>query len=221
MAQEGVQVQAEGGRAAAEGEPMVLVGRMMSPYVRRTAVLLDLLRLPFRLRPLAAVAEQEALRAVNPVGRVPALLVDDTVLVDSTAIALTLLDRHDPDEALLPRRGPAYAEALQLLFVANGALEKFVAAYYEKTRRPAERVHQDWIVLCEGQAASALDALETRVGEPFALGGSLSYVDLALATALTFMAANGTAFDAARHGRLEALRQRCEAHPALAARQPG
>ncbi len=201
---------------------MILVGRMVSPYVRRTAVLLDLLGLEFEHQPLSAIGDQEKLRAISPVGRVPALRMDGTTLVDSTAIALTLLDRHDPDAALMPKHGEPFAEALQLLFLANGATEKFVAGYYERTRRPQDKVYQGWIDLCEAQAVSALDALEGRVAEPLMPGGAgLSYLDVAIATGLTFIAsASETVFSMARHPRLSALRARCETHAAMASRPP-
>src|SRR5690606_17479293 len=144
-------------------------GRMASPFVRRTAILLDLLGLEFKQEPLSAISEQEKVRAVSPIGRVPALKEEASILVDSTAIALTLLDRHDPQGLLFPKGGAAFAEALQLLFLANGSTEKFVAGYYERTRRPEEKVHKGWIGLCEAQATSALDALETRIGNEFAI----------------------------------------------------
>lgn len=200
---------------------MILYGRMVSPFVRRTAILLDLLGLEFEHVSLSAIGEQEKVRTVSPVGRVPALRIGDETLIDSAAIALALLDEHDPEGALMPRHGRAYAEALQLLFLANGATEKFVAGYYERTRRPEEKVHSDWIALCETQAVSALDALNARVGDVFACGNAFSYVDVAIATGLTFVAgASETVFTAQRHPRLAALRERCEAEAAMMARPP-
>lgn len=195
---------------------LVLYGRLGSPYVRRTAILLDMLRLPFTIEPIAAIAEQERLRSLNPLGRVPALRTDGGLLIDSLAIALTLLEAHDTKGALLPRSGPDRAEALQQITLANGMLEKLVAAYYEKTRRPAELVSQDWIALCEAQAKSGLDSLEQRVSPA---RSALGYVDIVLATGLTF-AANlaDPVFDPKRHPRLATLREACEARPEFTSR---
>lgn len=201
---------------------MILYGRMVSPFVRRTAVLLDLLGLEFEHRPLSAVRDQEELRAISPVGRVPALRMDERTLVDSMAIALTLLDRYDPDGAFMPKHGDALTEALQLVFLANGATEKFVASYYERTRRPQDKIYEGWIDLCEAQATSALDALEVSISEPFALGGdSLTYPDVAIATGLTFIAsASETVFTTDRHPKLSGLRAKCESLEAMASRPP-
>lgn len=200
-------------------DEFVLYGRLGSPYVRRTAILLDLLSLPFTVEPIAAITEQDRLRALNPLGRVPALQTPDGLLVDSLAIALTLLETHDPDGRLLARSGPDRAEALQQISLANGVVEKLVASYYEKTRRPAELVSQDWIALCEAQGKSGLDALEQRISP---LGKDIGYLDIVLATGLTF-AANlaDPVFDPAHHPRLATLRDACEARPEFAARVAG
>jgi glutathione S-transferase len=199
---------------------MILIGRLQSPFVRRTAILLDLLELDFELRELSAINDQDQVRQYSPVGRVPALVVDDGTLVDSTAIALTLLDRHDTQGRLWPKSGDALAEALQLLSLTNGALEKAVAAHYERTRRPEEFVYQPWIELCKSQSLGCLDALEARMG-PDAAGDRLTYVDVAVATGLSFLAGlKAAAFQPDRHVHLEALRVRCEALAALQRRRP-
>ena len=201
---------------------MILIGRLLSPYVRRTAVLLDLLELDFELREISAITEQDKLREFSPVGRAPALVTDEGTLIDSSAIALTLLDRHDPEGRLWPRTGALFAEALQIVFICNGALEKAVAVHYERTRRPEAFVYQPWIDLCESQSLGGIDALEARVGPQFAIGDHLTYADVVLATGLSFLAKLGaSSFDPGRHRRLEALRARCEALPVLRHRLPG
>ncbi len=204
---------------------MILVGRLGSPYVRRTAILLDVIGVEFENRAISALADQEELRGINPLGRVPALIDGDAVLVDSVAIALTMLDRHDPEGALWPRGGPAMAEALQALFIANGALDKFVASYYERTRRPQELVHPPWRAHCEAQAHGGLDELERRFARlrPGAQGGPApDYLDIVLATMITFMTSVDANFvDAARYPRLVDWSARCEKLPAFLRRKPG
>ena len=66
---------------------MILIGRYLSPFVRRVGATLYLYGLPFEHRPMMAFGDdKERLREWNPVTRVPALVVDDgEVLVDSAA----------------------------------------------------------------------------------------------------------------------------------------
>ncbi|MFW6028219.1 MAG: glutathione S-transferase family protein [bacterium] len=200
---------------------MILIGRLQSPFVRRTAILLDLLELDFEIREFSAINDQDQVRQHSPVGRVPALVSDDGTLIDSTAIALTLLDRHDAQGRLWPKSGDALAEALQIVSLTNAALEKSIAAHYERARRPEEFVYQPWIELCESQSLGGLDALEARMSPDPGGSDRLTYADVTVATGLSFLAKLGAAaFQPDRHPRLEALRARCEALPALRRRLP-
>lgn len=193
----------------------VLIGRMVSPYVRRTAVLLDLLGMPFVQVPVAAIAQQDELRTINPIGRVPALRLDGRLLFDSLAIALTLTDLHDPEGRLLPREGWDRADALQFVTLVNGATERAVGSYYERARRPEDKVWQDWAGLCEAQALSAVDALEAEIAGR-ALSFTLTYPMVALVTSLTFLAnAVPGVFSPSRHPALAALHAAGEASEAL------
>jgi glutathione S-transferase len=201
---------------------MILIGRLSSPFVRRTAVLLDLLGLEYELRQISVITEQDTVRQYSPGGRVPVLITDEGTLVDSFAIALTLLDRHDQEGRLWPLTGAPLAEALQVVALADSALEKAIAVHYERTRRPENLVHQPWIDLCESQSAGAIEALESRIDSEISVDDRLVYVDVVLATGLTFLIQfEASSFSPERHPRLEALRARCEALPELAARLPG
>ena len=63
---------------------MILVGRYGSPYGRRIAVTRRLTGIPYERRTIAAWDDFDAVTSVNPVGRVPALILDDgEVIVES------------------------------------------------------------------------------------------------------------------------------------------
>ena len=94
---------------------MILIGRYTSPFARRVGVTLNLLGLEFEHRPLSVWDDAEALKDVNPLRRVPALVLDDgRVLVESMAIVDVLDDLVGPERALLPRTGPLRSESLRL-----------------------------------------------------------------------------------------------------------
>lgn len=195
---------------------ILLIGRLRSPFVRRTAILLDLLGLDFGHEPIAALTEQEALRAHNPVGRVPALRIGERVLVDSLVIALTLLDLYDEEGALLPRAGWERADALRLIALSNGATERAVTAYYERSRRPEDKIWPDWIDLARSQARQGLDALEGEAPDP---AGPLDYVQVCLVTSLAFLeTAEPGLLDPGQHPRLSTLLRTREAEPPFTAR---
>jgi Putative phage tail protein/Glutathione S-transferase, N-terminal domain len=65
---------------------MLLVGQLDSPFVRRVAVSMTFLALPFERDRSSVFGNFEEVSRINPLGRVPALVLDDgTVLCWSTA----------------------------------------------------------------------------------------------------------------------------------------
>jgi len=83
---------------------------------------LTLVRAPFRVVETASWAQNEAfadLLAVNPLGQVPTLVLDDgSVLSESAAILMHLGSAH-PDAKLLPDHASQRAQALRgLVFIA-------------------------------------------------------------------------------------------------------
>lgn len=64
---------------------MRLVGQLDSPFVRRVAVSMTLLGLPFERERSSVFGNFADVSRINPLGRVPALVLDDgMILVDST-----------------------------------------------------------------------------------------------------------------------------------------
>ena len=69
---------------------MILIGQYDSPFVRRVAVALRLYRLGYEHRPWSTFGDAERLAAINPLRRVPVLLLDDgEALIESGAILTT------------------------------------------------------------------------------------------------------------------------------------
>jgi GST-like protein len=176
---------------------------------------------PFEPRPVplddtAQLAEEY--RRVNPMGRVPTLILPDgTVVTESLAILLTLEGRH-PEAALLPARDdPARATALRWMALAAGEIypcvtrddypERFSAdpahapAIRERAREMARGI---WRVI-EAEAAPA----------PFVLGARFSMADLYLAVLSRWM--GGELWMPADCPRVEALARAVAARPAAGA----
>jgi len=162
---------------------MRLIGRYASPFVRRVAVTLQVYDLPYdHLSVMPFGADQERLTRFNPIGRVPALELDDgEVLVDSAVILDHLDQLVGPEKALTPPTGPARRRVLSLLAVALGANEKLVAALYERHFRPADRQHQPWIDRCEAQVIDGYAWLEQQFEGEWLTGAEMTQADVTLA----------------------------------------
>src|SRR5881628_794201 len=135
---------------------MILVGMLDSPYVRRCAVSMKLMGIPFEHRSLSVFRTFEQFRAINPVVKAPTLVCDDgTVLMDSTLILDYIESRVIPEKRLMPAEGAARREALRLHGLALAACEKCVQVVYENNQRPEEKRHQPWLDRVISQAEAA------------------------------------------------------------------
>jgi glutathione S-transferase len=168
---------------------MQLIGLLDSPYVRRVAISLQLLRLPFEHRPLSVFRNFDEFQRINPVVKAPTLVCDDAqVLLDSTLI-LDYAERLAAPRSLMPSAPAERVRALRLLGLALAALEKAVQVYYERLLRPPEKQHQPWVERVTGQMLAALGALEADVAKsPLPLGeGSIRQDGLTIAVAWHFV----------------------------------
>ena len=140
---------------------MQLVGQYDSPYVRRVAISLHLLGLPFTRNAISVFSDAEEMGRINPLVRVPSLVLDDgEVLIDSGAILDHIDETVGASRALLPRHGPERRLALRIIALASGAIDKAGAIVYERVLRPADKVHEPWVDRCRAQLTGALRALD-------------------------------------------------------------
>ncbi len=185
---------------------MRLIGMLDSPYVRRAAISMRLLGLPFTHEAVSVFRTFEQFRAINPVVKAPTLVCDnEVVLMDSTLIidyAEALAGR-----SLMPAELMARQRALRVIGLALAACEKAVQNVYEHNLRPAEKVHQPWVDRVDGQCASAFALLDQEVAA-MGVPDSEQALDQAGVTAAVVW----TFTQALLPGRVDPAR-----HPALAA----
>ena len=138
---------------------MQLIGMLDSPYVRRTAISMRLLNVPFEHRAISVFRTFEQFREINPVVKAPTLICDDgTVLMDSTLI----IDHVESiaGRSLMPADRGTRLRALRVVGLALAACEKAIQMVYERTLRPAEKQHEPWVTRVHSQLVAALAALE-------------------------------------------------------------
>ncbi|MGH7122169.1 MAG: glutathione S-transferase family protein [Acetobacteraceae bacterium] len=198
---------------------MILVGQYDSPFVRRVAVSMRVLGFSYEHDTRSVFADFDAMRSVNPLGRIPSLKLDDgAVLIDSAAILDWLDQTVGPERALLPPEGMARRRALKLVALATGAIDKVGAATYERVIRPRALRWPEWIARCRMQAEGAIAALADaswpvvgRIGQPeITTACMIRYVRMVDAELLA----------AGRYPALDSLADRCEARQEFRATFP-
>ncbi|MBJ7314318.1 glutathione S-transferase family protein [Rugamonas sp. CCM 8940] len=154
---------------------MKLIGMLDSPYVRRVAICLKLLKLDFEHQSISVFSTYEQFKQINPVVKAPTLELDDgQTLMDSTLI-IDYLAHLTPNGAdLQPEGSAARLRACRLTGLALAAAEKSVQIVYEH-KRPDDKQHAPWLARVSEQLLAACGALEADLvaaplptpGQPF------------------------------------------------------
>jgi glutathione S-transferase len=201
---------------------MRLIGNYLSPYVRRVAVSLHLLDLPFDFEELYVFQKPDEVQRHNPLVRIPVLLLDDSdTLVDSNAILDEIDQMVGPERCLTPANGPDRRRVVQTTTIAFSCAEKAQWAFYEGRVRPAEKVHAPWIEHNENQVLGGFGHLNGIAPEKDSDGWiagtqRISQADVTTAVAFTFARAVRPNLDLEqRFSRLARFVGRCEALPSF------
>jgi len=126
----------------------------------------------------------DSIRKQNPLGKIPALILEDgSALFDSTVI-LEYLDALAGGGKIIPREGAARWDALRLHAIGDGIMDAGILLVYEKRFRPEEHWVAKWTDYQSQKIARTLDVLEAA---PPAISGMPNVGHIALACALGYL----------------------------------
>ena len=193
---------------------MKLIGMLDSPYVRRTAISLEVLGVHFEHEAVSVFSTFEQFKAINPVVKAPTWVCEDgEILMDSSLILQYVESKHtrslwstDPTE----RQHDYRAVSLGL-----AASDKSVQIVYERNLRPKEAQYEPWLERVTGQVLAAYSGLEQEVQkrkDAFATGHTQASITAAVAWQFT-QSMLAKIVPASKHPGLVELSQRLEATP--------
>ena len=159
---------------------------LASPYARKVRIVADILGLTDRIN-IAGVDladPADSIRTQNPLGKIPALVLDDgSALYDSRVIA-EYLDHLAGGGKLFPTEPGRRFAALRLQALGDGMNDAALLLRYEATARPEEIRHAPTVALQQGKIDRALAQLESAppsgpvdIGH-IAVACALGYLDL-------------------------------------------
>jgi glutathione S-transferase len=157
-----------------------------SPFVRKIRIAASMLGLDREIATERAETGDpgDTIRQQNPLGKIPALVLEDgTVLFDSRVI-LEYLDHRAGGGRIIPKDATARFAALRLQALADGMMDASILRVYEGRWRPPERHEPKWLDHQAGKVARSLAALEAK---PPALGVPPDVGRIALACALGYL----------------------------------
>ena len=166
---------------------MKLLSSPLSPYGRKVKMTLLMKGLMDKVE--IAVADTNPgdnveINSTNPLGKIPALIVDGNTAIFDSHVICEYLDSLAPSPVLFPKSGPARWNTLVLGSLADGILDAALLLVYEKRFRPEDKWHAGWQQRQQAKIDRAVDQLEKS---PPAWGQSPDYGHLTLAAALGYL----------------------------------
>jgi glutathione S-transferase len=190
---------------------MKLFGSLTSPYVRKLRIIASELMLPVTLVESAALEDPADLIAANPLGKVPALVLDDgSTLYDSPVIAAYLLSLV-PGQPLVPETGMAHWQARTTEALVDGILDAALVLRFNQLGGVTSGM---WVDRQFRAIDRGLPALADRVGD------GTSYAELCAVVACDYLDLRWPAIDWRAHASLKAVHERLAERPSLATSRP-
>lgn len=156
-----------------------------SPYVRKVRITALECGIDLDLVPTNAWAPDTDLPQDNPLGKVPALILDNGEALFDSPVICEYLDTLHTGHKLFPHEGVDRFRHLRLQALADGVLDAAVQIRIESTLRPEDKRWSGWIDRQQAAIARALDVMEKDVGRwggvfligPIAVTAALGYLD--------------------------------------------
>lgn len=167
---------------------MKLLGTITSPYARKARLVLLEKNIPHEWVVAPPREEASGVAKVNPLGRIPALILDDGNCIYDSAVITDYADTLNDTPILIPRNDAlARMRVKRWEALADGIMDSAVAVRVESIR-PPEKQEAGNLVLHNAAVtravAHAADELGTRT---WCEGNNITLADLALVSALLYL----------------------------------
>ena len=165
-----------------------LVGQYDSPFLRRVAVTMHYYGIPYERNVLSVFRNADQVAEVNPLIKVPVLILPDGEHLFDSQMILDYLDEEAGDKALTPKSGAARRAVLRAVTIGWGLAEKSVALNIDKNMHPNSPSLQ-WRHRVRHQIKLAIEWLERECkADPWFMGAEMTQADITVAAALDHVA---------------------------------
>ncbi len=166
---------------------MKLVTSLTSPYGRKVRVVLAEKKVPFHLQVENPWLPDSPVPEINPLGKVPVLVLEDGVSVFDSRVIVEYVDHLTPVAHLIPGEPKSRMMVRGVEALADGVSDAAVAVFLEK-KRPTDKQSSDWLTLQEKTLFRGLEALSEALGEkPWFLGNTMTLADIACGCMLGYL----------------------------------
>ncbi|HEK0905878.1 TPA: glutathione S-transferase, partial [Pseudomonas putida] len=164
---------------------MVLFHAPLSPFVRKVLLVLhetgQLDRVRLQTVNISPVSGDEQLNQDNPIGKIPALRLEDGSVLHDSRVICEYLDSQHVGNPLIPREGSARWRRLTLASQADAIMDAAVSSRYESFLRPEDKRWDGWLQAQSQKIRRGLADLEQHHLAEIASGFDIAAIGVACA----------------------------------------
>jgi glutathione S-transferase len=163
---------------------MKLLGSVPSPYTRKVRIVLAEKKIDCEFEVVDVNPAENPVNALNPLGKVPALVLDDgTALFDSRVI-VEFLDSVSPISRLIPDDNRERVAVRRWEALADGSLDAGLLIRYE-SMRPKKEQNKAWAGKQTGKLTRGLAMIAAELGDkPWCHSDRYTLADIAVGCCL-------------------------------------
>jgi glutathione S-transferase len=166
---------------------MKLLATLTSPYARKVRIALAEKKIEYALVEVSPLAEEDAVAAVNPLSKIPALIVEDGLHVYDSRVIVEYLDSVSPVSRLIPETSRQRIAVKRWEALADGICDAAAAIVMERRRAPQQQ-DPTWIDRQLRKIRRGVAELGRELGDKsWCNGEAYSLADIATGCALAYL----------------------------------
>lgn len=166
---------------------MKLLAALASPYARKVRIVLAEKRIDCDLELVDVSPADNPVNAYNPLGKIPALVLDDGSTLFDSRVIVEFLDTVSPISRLLPEDNRDRVAVRRWEALADGVLDAGLLVRYESLR-PKKEQSAAWTSKQRGKVERGLAEMARELGDaPWCQNDRYSLADIALGCCLGWL----------------------------------
>lgn len=165
-----------------------LIASPTSPYARKVRIVMAEKRIECELEMIDVWAPDTRIQELNPLGKVPCLIMEDGGAVFDSRSIVEYLDTLTPVSHLIPANGRDRVEVRTWEALSDGLLDAAVLVRLEQTQRTGSQQSPAWIERQMSKVQAALKSASIGLGDrPWCNGQGYTLADIAAGCALGWL----------------------------------
>jgi glutathione S-transferase len=166
---------------------MKLLASLTSPYARKVRIALAEKKIEYTLVEVSPVAAEDVVAAVNPLAKIPALIVEEGLHVYDSRVIVEYLDSVSPVSRLIPEPSRQRIAVKRWEALADGICDAAVIVVQER-KRPPQQQDPAGVERQLRKIRRGVDELARELGDkPWCSGEAYSLADIATGCALGYL----------------------------------